>query len=79
MDRLKGVLSQGKFFVQQRLRLGRLQSQFFKHITLALMAGMVAIALTNCSSPVASPLRIGTNLWPGYETLYLARNLDYLR
>jgi len=77
MDRLKGVLSQGKFFVQQRF--GLLQSQFFKYITLAFIAGMVAIALTNCSSPVTSPLRIATNLWPGYETLYLARDLDYFK
>ncbi|MFN9176337.1 MAG: ABC transporter substrate-binding protein [Synechocystis sp.] len=77
MDRLKGGFSQAKFFVQQKL--GRLQSQFFKYFTLAFMAGMVAIALTNCSSPVTSPVRIATNLWPGYETLYLARNLDYFK
>ncbi len=36
-----------------------------------------AIALTNCTSPKESLLRIATNLWPGYETLYLARHLGY--
>lgn len=77
MDRLKGLFSQRLFGVQQGL--GRLQSQFFKYLTLGFMAGLVAIALTNCSSPVASPVRIGTNLWPGYETLYLARNLGYFK
>jgi NitT/TauT family transport system substrate-binding protein len=39
--------------------------------------GILAIALTNCTAPAPQLLRIGTNLWPGYETLYLARNLGY--
>ena len=26
---------------------------------------------------VAEPLAVGTNVWPGYEPLYLARNLGY--
>ena len=77
MNRLKGLFSQRFFGIQQGL--GRLQSQFFKYLTLGLMAGLVAIALTNCSSPVTSPVRIATNLWPGYETLYLARNLGYFK
>ncbi len=57
-----------------------LQSQilkYFQAIALFLITGIAAIALTNCTSPTASPLRIATNLWPGYETLYLARNLGY--
>ncbi len=36
-----------------------------------------AIALTNCTPAKESLLRIATNLWPGYETLYLARHLGY--
>jgi len=45
---------------------------------LGLLFGLtLAIALTNCTSPPTGPLRIGSNLWPGYETLYLARSLGY--
>jgi len=40
--------------------------------------GVILLILVGCtqSTPLA-PLRIGTNLWPGYETLYLARSLGY--
>ena len=31
-----------------------------------------------CSEPNKQTLRIGTNVWPGYEPLYLARELGYL-
>jgi NitT/TauT family transport system substrate-binding protein len=34
-------------------------------------------ALANCSRQATEPLRIGTNVWPGYEPLYLARELGY--
>lgn len=54
-----------------------LHKRIFKFIILALLTGITEIALTNCGSPTASPLRIATNLWPGYETLYLARDLGY--
>lgn len=41
--------------------------------------GMVAVAmvvaLLGCFSAPPSPLRIGANLWTGYETLFLARDL----
>lgn len=46
--------------------------------------GLVAIALVFSFSVLASctqvpppPLRVAVNLWPGYETLYLARSLGY--
>ncbi|TCK18539.1 NitT/TauT family transport system substrate-binding protein [Thiogranum longum] len=29
-----------------------------------------------CSRPMEEPLRVGSNIWPGYESLYLARSLD---
>lgn len=41
------------------------------------------IAVTVCIVALAScikeppPLRVGTNVWPGYETFYLARSLGY--
>jgi len=42
----------------------------------------LALVLAGClqqSPPSSSPLRIATNLWPGYETLYLARSLGYYK
>lgn len=32
----------------------------------------------SCSNDSSHPLLIGTNVWPGYEPLYLARELGYL-
>ncbi|HWQ94975.1 MAG TPA: ABC transporter substrate-binding protein [Gammaproteobacteria bacterium] len=34
-------------------------------------------ALLGCTPEPEPPLRIGTNVWPGYEPLYLARDLGY--
>ena len=42
-----------------------------------LMVG--ALLLTGCSAEGDRPLRVGTNVWPGYETLYLARALGEYR
>lgn len=38
------------------------------------LAGVV-LALSGCSVEPPEPMRIGTNVWPGYEPLYLARDL----
>lgn len=35
--------------------------------------------LIGCSDESAPPLRVGTNVWPGYEPLYLAREMGYLK
>jgi len=43
-------------------------------ITLLLL---LAAALMGCAKEPQPPLRIGTNIWPGYEPLYLARELNY--
>lgn len=40
-------------------------------MVVSLLLGVVA-----CDQP-APPLRVGTNVWPGYEPLYLARELGY--
>jgi NitT/TauT family transport system substrate-binding protein len=37
---------------------------------------LCAIVLASCTKH-ESPLRVAVNLWPGYETLYLARSLGY--
>jgi len=42
------------------------------------MPAVLAPSLAGCGVEPAPPLRIGTNVWPGYEPLYLARELGYL-
>ena len=36
---------------------------------------LALLSLNSCEHPPQSVLKIGTNLWPGYESLYLAQNL----
>jgi NitT/TauT family transport system substrate-binding protein len=43
-------------------------------ITLLILAILVG---AGCTHEPQMPLRIGTNVWPGYEPLYLARELGY--
>lgn len=38
---------------------------------------LLLLFLFACENSQEPPLRIGTNVWPGYEHLYLARSLDY--
>ncbi len=38
---------------------------------------LVCATLAGCSPKGTVPLRIGTNVWPGYLPLYLARQLQY--
>lgn len=38
---------------------------------------MTMFAVIGCESPVSQPIRIGTNVWLGYESLYVARELSY--
>lgn len=46
---------------------------------LCLATALLTSALTSCSTPHnnPAPLRIGSNVWPGYEPLYLARAKGY--
>jgi NitT/TauT family transport system substrate-binding protein len=51
-------------------------------LTLSVKLLIVAIALSSfilasCVPAPLKPLRIGTNVWPGYEPLFLARELGY--
>jgi NitT/TauT family transport system substrate-binding protein len=39
-----------------------------------LLLGLVMLALTACTREPVSPMRIGLNVWPGYEPLFLARH-----
>lgn len=47
-------------------------------LTLLLLAAIGALIAVLFSPAAEKPLRIGTNVWPGYEHLYLARELGYL-
>lgn len=42
------------------------------------VAAMVLLAGAACTADPPPILRVGTNVWPGYEPLYLARDLGYL-
>ncbi|MFA6119973.1 MAG: ABC transporter substrate-binding protein [Sideroxydans sp.] len=39
---------------------------------------LLALLLSACSQEASPPLRIASSPWPGYEPLYLARDLGYL-
>ena len=39
---------------------------------------IVLLACVGCTPDPEPILRVGTNVWPGYEPLYLARDLGYL-
>jgi NitT/TauT family transport system substrate-binding protein len=42
-----------------------------------LVVTLCTCLLIGCISKPEPPLRVATNVWPGYETLYLARSLGY--
>lgn len=39
--------------------------------------GIAVVVILSCVKQPPSLLRVGVNVWPGYETLYLARSLGY--
>lgn len=41
------------------------------------MIGLLALITAGCTPQPPPPLRVGTNVWVGYEPLYLARDLGY--
>ena len=43
----------------------------------ALLLGALLLALAACGSEPKEPLRIGVNVWPPFELLYLARARGY--
>ena len=43
-----------------------------------LLIALILHSFIGCAEKPSPPLRIGTNVWPGYEPLYLARDLAYL-
>jgi NitT/TauT family transport system substrate-binding protein len=53
------------------------QTQIFQNVKFSSLIFIIFLALTACSEQPNVPLRMGTNVWPGYEPLYLARELGY--
>ena len=51
-----------------------MQNSAMKASRLAAMCGLLLAALLPAGRPAQEPLRLGTNVWPGYEPLYLARS-----
>jgi NitT/TauT family transport system substrate-binding protein len=49
-----------------------------KRLDTVLTLILLLLCLSGCGGEPALPLRIGTFPWPGYEPLYLARDLGYL-
>ncbi len=41
------------------------------------LAVLLVISLGACSEEPQNPIRVGTNVWPGYEPAYLAQDLGY--
>ncbi len=48
-------------------------------ITVIVFLGMVFGGVARLDQPRLAPLRVGTNVWPGYEPLYLARSMGLYR
>ncbi len=43
-----------------------------------LLAALLVLTMAGCSDSSREPLRLGTNVWPGYEPLYLAEDMGWL-
>jgi NitT/TauT family transport system substrate-binding protein len=48
-----------------------------KHLSVMILLSFVGF-IASCSTAVSSPLRIASSPWPGYEPLYLARDLGLI-
>jgi NitT/TauT family transport system substrate-binding protein len=46
-------------------------------LTQLLIGLLGGLLLAACTPEPQTPMRVGTNVWPGYEPLYLARDLGY--
>ena len=51
----------------------------FRRLFQFLSIPFMAIILSSCSEKDDGPMRLGSNVWPGYEPLYLARDLGYIK
>jgi NitT/TauT family transport system substrate-binding protein len=51
--------------------------KIIRKILANILAGILTITITACTEAPKEPLRIASSPWPGYEPLYLARDLGY--
>ena len=54
---------------------------FFPHLVMAALAVLLAAAIAGqgCAKNPGDPLRIGINMWPGFEPIYLAQEKGFFR
>jgi ABC-type nitrate/sulfonate/bicarbonate transport system substrate-binding protein len=50
-----------------------------KKTLFAILAALIPVLLSACDKTPQPPLVFGANAWPGYEPVYLARELGYLQ
>ncbi len=55
----------------------KLSRKLKKSLTLGIVAVTLCTAILASCTKAEPPLRVAANVWPGYETLYLARSLGY--
>lgn len=55
----------------------KLSQQLKKSFTLGIATLTMCTAILASCTKAEPPLRVGANVWPGFETLYLARSLGY--
>lgn len=55
----------------------KLSRKLKKIFTISIATVTLCTAILASCTKVEPPLRVGANVWPGYETLYLARSLGY--
>jgi len=61
----------------EKKRLPIWEKKNWQRLKFGIIVALVTITLLSCVKQTLLPLRIGINLWPGYETLYLARHLGF--
>lgn len=57
----------------------RANRRFKSVAALSFGLALLSIPTAGCSSPAREPLRIGVNVWPPYELLYLARERGFFK
>ncbi len=73
-----GAMDAGSVLQQRTLRTLRTRSRLAWFL-LGMVAVALMVTLTSCFGPSSTPLRIGANLWTGYEALFLARDMGDLK
>lgn len=73
---MKFSTSKGDWFAFLRLSGSVRSSLIHRFIPLAIVS-LLVVVMASCLKEPLPPLRVGYSVWPGYESLYLARDLGY--